>query len=187
MNQIVTLDDLEVSSSVCRWFKRLSQSDRVRSGSEDLMREPMCTAALREHILPNQVLHLCCVFALGLAIPDSQFPPFFPPSASSFIFLSFFSIIFLFWIFLQGLLRGPERPKKPLYYSHNKKQSPCIQRPCPWGLLHFCAWFPVRCHSERLMKGHDSEKENKQKEIKENSRLLFLEEGGVWFNLISWK
>lgn len=103
---------------MCRTLKRFCQSDRVPTVLEGHMGEPVWTAALRAsastalwtHYLKSSPLSLLC-FCTVAGNLDWQFPPASLSSICLFTHFSFFSIIFLFWTFLQGLLRGPERPK----------------------------------------------------------------------------
>lgn len=138
-------------------------------------------AALRELILPNQALYLRCVFALGLAIPGSQILPFFPPSAFSFIFL------FNYFPLLNRPTRtpaGPRVPKKPLYYSHNKKQSLCIQRPLSLGPVAFLCLVscpvPFREVDERTRFTHKKNNPPPKKTLKTwtTALVLFQEQDG---------
>lgn len=131
-------------------------------------------------LFQNQALYLCCVFALG---PGSSTltDPAFLSSICLFIHFSFFPINYFPLLNLSSKEScGPPECPKSLFITVTRRSKACaFSWPCPWGLLHFCAWFPVRCHSGRLMKGHDSQKKPTTAECYSESRT------GEWFNCIS--
>lgn len=98
MNQIVALEQVKVSSLVCWWFKWQSPIWLWKTSCGSRCRRCLGCPAWTHYSKSRPFISAVCLH-WGWQFQDSQLPPFFPPSASSFIFLSFFSIIFLFWIF----------------------------------------------------------------------------------------